>query len=162
MAPSSKESEPSAKIPRARAAKVGGKKKRGGATSGTRRGNGAGSGEASGEGWGGPAKGASAEDADRPLQRGGPGRGHVNEERQARNERWVEEILQFYYAVMMGKKVSGNQLSSATHLINRIEGMPIAKTVTEMTHKFAMMTPEEKRAEIARIRARRKAAKGDA
>ncbi len=90
-----------------------------------RRGNGG----PNGAGWGGPAKGASTK-GDRPLKTdAGPGRGHVNEERLERNERWAEEMLQLYYAIATGKKRKPTvlQLAAATHRLNRLEGLPKAQ-----------------------------------
>ena len=80
-----------------------------------------------GVGWGGPAKGASTK-GDRPLLQGGPGRGHVNEDRQKRNERWSEEMLGLYHGIASDpNKPDATRLSAATHLLNRLDGLPVAK-----------------------------------
>jgi hypothetical protein len=53
----------------------------------------------------------------------------VNEERKERNERWQEEMLQFYYDIAMGKTAATpNQIAAATHLLNRLDGLPVVKT----------------------------------
>lgn len=81
-----------------------------------------------GAGWGGPAKGPGKK-TDRPLLRGGPGRGHVNEDRLQRNERWKEEMLTLYHDFASDEeKADATRLSAATHLLNRLDGLPVAKT----------------------------------
>jgi hypothetical protein len=101
-----------------------------------RHGNGAGWGgpasgwPAGGAGWGGPAKGAHPQPR-RALLSAGPGRGHTSvagAARRERNERWSEDLCEFYYAVAMNlKKPAMIRVWAATLLLNRIEGPPVAK-----------------------------------
>jgi hypothetical protein len=84
-----------------------------------------------GEGWGGPAKGSSIK-KDRPLKKGGPGRGRVNEDREARADRWREELLNFYHDLFSDPdKPDNTRIQAATHLLNRLDGLPVAKTEAE-------------------------------
>jgi hypothetical protein len=87
-----------------------------------------GNGDGQGPGWGGPAKGASKK-KDRPLLKtAGPGRGHVNEDRAARNERWREEMFGLYYGLASNaEKPDMTRIQAATHLLNRLDGLPVAK-----------------------------------
>lgn len=91
-----------------------------------------GNGDGQGPGWGGPAKGASKK-GDRPLLKvAGPGRGHVNEDRKARDERWREEMLQLYHGLATDDDTPANtRIQAATHLLNRLDGLPVAKTEAE-------------------------------
>lgn len=89
-------------------------------SSGTRHGN--------GKGWGGPAKGASK--AKQQLLTGtpGPGRGNYSitgEAKAQRNERHAEEMRELYYTFAHDEaKKDEVRMTAATHLLNRIEGMP--------------------------------------
>jgi hypothetical protein len=120
MAPSSKESQPSGKTTRARAVKVGGKKKPRG---GTRHGNGGGAAPAGGEGWGGPAKGPGKKD-DLVLPGPGPGRGKKNAARAKEEAALVAEAMNVYKEIMRSEKEPANRISAATHLLNRLKGLP--------------------------------------
>ena len=84
---------------------------------------------AGGVGWGGPAKGPGTGKApilNRPLA--GPGRGHINEERAAQAARDIAEAMALYRTVMRKKtEATPNRLAAATHLLNRVQGQPIAK-----------------------------------
>ncbi|MHB8406223.1 MAG: hypothetical protein ACYDCJ_12450 [Gammaproteobacteria bacterium] len=72
----------------------------------------------------------------------GPGRGHVSpaaEERRARNDRWQEEMLQFYYEIVSADRpATPNQISAATHLLNRLAGLPVAKSEGSLETKIVV------------------------
>lgn len=92
-------------------------------SSGTRKGNGA--------GWGGPAKGSSPHPhKNRPAfsDTPGPGRGNYSipgEAKAQRNERHAEEMRELYYTFAHDiAKKDEVRMTAATHLLNRIEGMP--------------------------------------
>ena len=125
-------------------------------TSGTRHGNGAGvGGPANGPGWGGPAKGTSRK-SQPPVLEAGPGRGHFSiagEARRERKERLAEEMCELYYTFAHDpKKPDMVRLSAATHLLNRIDGLPVAKIVTAEADDLSGMTDEELAAEEERLR----------
>lgn len=109
-----------------------------------------------GAGWGGPAKGAG-NPTPRPPFDGtpGPGRGHYSikgEEKRARDERLAEEMRALYYDVAMTPdEPTPNRLAAATHLLNRIEGAPIARQVTAQIDDLSQLTDEQLAAERARI-----------
>lgn len=117
----------------------------------TRYGNGAGS----GPGWGGSAKGASAAQP-QVLHGVGPGRGHVSKDGEARREReqrHAEEMRELYYEVATNpEEPTPNRLAAATHLLNRIEGQPVAKLVTASLDPIAQMSRQELKAELQRQR----------
>ena len=104
-------------------------------TKGTRHGNG----PASGAGWGGPAKGSDPRER-HVLEGPGPGPGHYTakgEERADRVARHAEEMQQLYYEFAHNdEKEDATRLSAATHLLNRIQGLPVAKIVTAVEDDF--------------------------
>lgn len=52
----------------------------------------------------------------------------MNEDRQQRNERWREEMLELYHGLASNpKNPDTTRLSAATHLLNRLDGLPVAK-----------------------------------
>jgi hypothetical protein len=115
-------------------------------TSTTRHGNGAG-----GPGWGGPAKGASSSRR-KPLTKAGPGRGRytvAGEQRHERRERWIEEMCELYYVFAHDpNEPAPTRSSAATHLLNRLDGLPVAKVVTAEADDLSQMTNEELGAEL--------------
>jgi hypothetical protein len=150
------------KIPRARAVKVGGGKtsrarglsgiigpmateRKRSPTSTTRHGNGAG-----GPGWGGPAKGASTTKR-KPLTEAGPGRGRYSiagEQKREQNERHAEEMRELYYEFALDPgQPAMVRINAATHLLNRLDGLPVAKVVTANEDDLSKMTEEERLAE---------------
>jgi len=125
-------------------------------TSGTRKGNGDGwGGPANGPGWGGPAKGASIKPKRPALGTPGPGRGHYSvagEERRERKERLAEEMCELYYTFAHDpEQPTMVRLSAATHLLNRIDGLAVAKVVTSEADDLSMMTVEELEAEHEKV-----------
>jgi len=122
------------------------------ATKGTRKGK--------GMGWGGPAKGGGG-NKKAPFngsKTAGPGRGKFSlegEERAARNTRHAEEMRSLYYEFALDpNKDDGTRLSAATHLLNRLEGSPVAKILTGPTDELANLTDEQLAAELAQQRAK--------
>jgi hypothetical protein len=117
-------------------------------TSGTRRGNGAGwGGPANGDGWGGPAKGAAFY----------PSKGHSGRilARRAADESLIDTLCEFYWNVAHDLDApTALRLTAATHMLNRIEGPPVAKVVAPEVDEFSLMTDEELEAERARLLAK--------
>ena len=103
-----------------------------------RRGNGAGWGGAAsgipagGPGWGGQARGASGAKRHDLQGQSGPGRGMFSqegEERAERRARYAEEMCELYYTFAKDpEQPTMVRISAATHLLNRLDGLPIAKT----------------------------------
>lgn len=118
-----------------------------------RRGNGG----PNGPGWGGPAKGTSASKR-HEFYSPGPGRGHYSQRGEARTERQArhaEEMHQILYEFAHdAKKADAIRISAATHLLNRIEGLPIAKVATAVTDPYSMMTDEQLDSERKSLQAR--------
>ncbi len=122
------------------------------ATKGTRKGKGV--------GWGGAAKGGGGNEK-KPFNgsaKAGPGRGKFSlkgEERVARNARHAEEMRKLYYEFALDPaKEDSTRLSAATHLLNRLEGSPVAKILTGPTDELANLTDEQLAAELAQQRAK--------
>ena len=121
-------------------------------SSGTRWGNGAGAGDA----WGGPAQGPSA-----ALPRAGalsliPGqpaekRAIAAAKRQSEAETAAEMRDKLLELARHGEREE-TQLAAASKLLDRIEGLPVARTITSVADDLARMTDEELRAEIERVR----------
>lgn len=111
-----------------------------------------------GAGWGGPAKGPGNGSPRHKFTAPGPGRGRYSIEgeiRSARRERHAEEMLELYYALAHDPEESATiRLTAATHLLNRIDGLPVAKVVTAETDPYSMMSDEDLVAEIKRTRAK--------
>lgn len=119
-------------------------------TPATRVGNGA--------GWGGPAKGASSKPKPMLPVGPGPGRGRYSikgEERSARIARHAEEMRALLYRFANSSLVKPEtRIAAATHLMNRNEGMPIAKVVTAVEDEFSNKTEAQLLAERERIAAK--------
>jgi hypothetical protein len=115
-------------------------------TSTTRHGNGAG-----GPGWGGPAKGASTARR-KPLAKAGPGRGYFSaagEERRERQERLIEELCALYWAFAHDpNEPAPTRISAATHLLNRLDGLPVAKVITADADDLSDLTSEDIKAQL--------------
>lgn len=91
------------------------------ASSTTRRGNGA--------GWGGPARGASAS----RIKPGDPDgiQAMVNDpDVKAKAAARVEALKDHLFGLATGAERQETQLAAAVAYLNRVEGMPIARTVT--------------------------------
>jgi len=121
-------------------------------TRGTRRGNGTGwGGPANGCGWGGPAKGAAFY----------PSKGHSGRilTRRAADETRRDALCKIYYDIATDESAStALRIVAASHLLNRIEGLAVAKSVTPLPDPISLLTDEELDAEIDRLRKRVQAA----
>ncbi len=120
-------------------------------TSGTRHGNGSGvGGPANGPGWGGAARGSSTSQI-KPMQGPGPGRGHFSiagEEKRERNDRHAEEMRALYYEFAHDPEQPAMvRINAATHLLNRIDGLPTATVVSAEPDELSNMTDAELEAE---------------
>ncbi|MHB1770093.1 MAG: hypothetical protein ACYCPH_03425 [Minisyncoccota bacterium] len=96
------------------------------ASSTTRHGNGS-----SGPGWGGPARGAGNGSPRHKFTEPGPGRGYYSiagEVRAEQHARHAEEMREILYDIAHTAQEPNLQIQAAVHLLNRIEGLPVAKT----------------------------------
>ena len=120
-------------------------------TAGTRHGNG----DHYGPGWGGPAKGPGSEKEPK-LDGPGPGRGHYSKEGEGRLERQArhaEEMRQLYYDFASAPdKPDVIRITAATHLLNRVEGLPVQKIVTAESDPISIMPDDQLDAAIDRQR----------
>lgn len=109
-------------------------------------------------GWGGEAKGCGNGKKRHDFGgKAGPGRGHYSiegEARVARHERHAEEMREILYEVAHTAEQPSLQIQAADKLLNRIEGLPVAKVVTAETDPYSRMSEEEVAAEIERTRAK--------
>jgi hypothetical protein len=96
-------------------------------TKGTRRGNGAGK----GEGWGGPAKGF-AKKTERPKFEPGNaaavGRSAPDRERILSDQEKARALRDHLFFLSLNAERQETQRSACESLLNRIEGMPVART----------------------------------
>lgn len=128
-------------------------------TKATRHGNGA--------GWGGPAKGAGAP-VRPPFEPGNPTRVTMtfaearamngdkpskHAMRKALDEQRAEEMRQLLYDIATKGEAEANRLNAATKLLDRIEGMPVAKQQIEVKRPIEEMTEAELASAIDLIRA---------
>lgn len=117
-------------------------------TRGTRYGTGAGwgpgwGGPARGMGWGGPPKGAGwGGEARHPRA----GRGHNSGDYDEREER----LRRLLYDLAFNAANQMVQLAAANALLDRIEGKPVARTVT--VNPATLLTDAELAAEIERVK----------
>lgn len=84
-----------------------------------------------GTGWGGAAKGASSAQSHDFEGRPGAGRRNFSQEGEARAERrarHVEEMCEILYGIAHNAYEPGLRIQAADKLLNRIEGLPVAKT----------------------------------
>lgn len=106
---------------------------------------------ANGTGWGGMARGAHPAKLRFRFPTPGPGRSRgysvVGEARRDRDERIAEEMRELYYAFATDpEKPDSIRLSAADHLLDRIEGKPVAPVLTATASAddaLSRMTDEE-------------------
>lgn len=114
-----------------------------------------GAGPPTGEGWGGPKKGPG--NGTPRKTDAGPGRGHYSiggEGRLERQARHAEEMRQLYYEFATSSdKTPEIRMKAATHLLDRVEGLPVQKVVTASTDPISMMPDIQLDAEMERQRA---------
>lgn len=82
-----------------------------------------------GPGWGGPAKGASTS----RIRKGDPDgiqRMSNDPDVKARAQQRIEALKDHLYGLATGADRQETQLAAAVAYLNRVEGMPIARTVT--------------------------------
>ena len=101
-----------------------------------------------GEGWGGPARGAhEAKPAYQFERTPGPGRGHftiAGEQRHEREARIAEEMRELLYGFATDNEREDNiRLQASTKLMDRIEGLPVQKLVTQQADALTRMTDEQ-------------------
>lgn len=86
----------------------------------------------------------------------GPDHGHYSiegEARAARQERHAEEMREILYDVAHTAQEPNLRIQVADKLLNRIEGLPVAKEVSTETDAISLMSAEELKAEIERPQA---------
>ena len=121
-------------------------------SAGTRWGNGAGA----GEGWGGPARGAGAASPRAGALSLIPGQpaekraiGAAKRQSEAETAAELREIL---LQLARHAEREETQLTAACKLLDRIEGLPIARTVNAADDAIARMSDNELKAELERLR----------
>lgn len=86
----------------------------------------------------------------------------AGEQKRERNERHAEEMRELYYTFAHDpEQPAMMRLSAATHLLNRIDGLPVAKVVTSEADDISLMTDEELEAELACLEAKLKSVGDD-
>ena len=126
-----------------------------------------------GDGWGGPPKGAgrggearnSRPEKNRPdvapkvpsfadAPKAGPGRGHVSvsgEDRRARDAERSEIAQEKLFSLVTTANRQETQLSAAVALLNRIDGMPIARNLNANVDDLSRLSDVELQAERERL-----------
>jgi hypothetical protein len=106
---------------------------------------------AMGPGWGGPPKGKGRDSAAlKPRTR----EKRENEEpakRQVREE-LAQEAFDALVTIVRTSKHEGAILQAAVAILNRVEGLPVARTIAATTDDLERLTDEELEAELARFR----------
>ena len=111
-----------------------------------------GNGAGKGDGWGGPAKGASvAEDRLLPSYWAGGTTSAAGDAKRARDAARSEAAQDKLYELTMGAKREETQLSAAVALLNRIDGMPIARNLNANVDDLAALSDDALRAERERL-----------
>jgi len=107
-------------------------------------------------GWGGQAKGAGNGKGKQNFKGAGPGAGNFaidGEARAEREARHAQEMREFYYDVAHNpEEPTPNRISAATHLLSRIEGLPVQKVVSANVDPLSRMSEAELAAELERQR----------
>lgn len=128
----------------------------------TRLGNGIGQ----GAGWGGPARGAGRGGAARaytagcptrrtfPGGQGDPGKRVARDEERASRAATADELRAHLSHLAFHAEREETQLSAAVALLNRIEGLPVARNVNLAVDDLSRLTDAELEAEIARLNCR--------
>lgn len=107
---------------------------------------------ASGPGWGGPAKGDPGPRIDAGAY-GDSVRAMIkNPEIRARNEARAEELREFYYQTAKNEaEPTLVRMAAADKYLDRVEGKPIARSVTTTVDDVSELSDIELAAEIARL-----------
>ena len=123
-------------------------------SSGTRRGNGTGA----GDGWGGPAKGSSTAAPRSNVTSLIPGQPSKKRAISAIRRHTAAEIAEELRGTILHIARHGEReetrLAAACKLLDRIEGLPVARTINAEDDAVARMSEDELRAEIERLRLR--------
>jgi hypothetical protein len=122
-------------------------------SSGTRWGNGAGA----GDGWGGPARGASTAkpraNASALIPGQPPGKRAITEVRRQSEAEIAAEMREKILHLARYAEREETQLAAACKLLDRIEGLPVVRTIMAKDDELSRMTDEEIRAELERLEA---------
>ena len=109
-------------------------------------------------GWGGPAKGAHPPKPRYEFKGAGPGRGHFSiagESRLEREARIAEEMRELLYGFAADDEREDNiRLQASTKLLDRIEGLPVQKLVTQQADALSRMTDQQLEAAAEETRKR--------
>ncbi len=129
-------------------------------TPGTRIGNGSGQGVGQGPGWGGPAKGAGVWSANPytthtptrrtiPGGKGDPGKRAARDAKRLTQCAKADELRALLSDLAFFAEREETRLSAAIALLNRLEGLPVARNVNVAVNDISKMSDAELEAEIA-------------